>query len=176
MSGVLVLDVGYRMINVVNWQRALTLVVVNKAEVLETSSRVVRSARMEFPVPTVIRLVYTTLTKKENKVKFSRINVLKRDNLQCQYCGDRMPSKDLTLDHVIPRSQGGKTEWTNMVAACKLCNLKKSDRTPERAGMKLIRKPRIPTLVPYIVVETEETKSWKKWVPHLKFIEKVEAK
>jgi len=171
-SGVLVLDAGYRMTNVVCWQKALTLVMTNKAEVLEEGSRKVRTVRMEIPVPTVIRLVHSVLVNKENKVKFSRANVLKRDNFQCQYCGIKMPPKELTLEHIVPRAQGGKTEWINIVVACSDCNRKKADRTPEQANMKLMRKPRVPTLVPYIVVETEDTSTWKKWVPHLKYMEK----
>jgi len=83
-----------------------------------------------------------------NKVRFSRKNVFLRDNYTCQYCGKTMPLSKLQLEHVVPKAQGGKTIWVNTVCSCQECNNKKRDRTPEQAGMKLIRKPFIPRFLP----------------------------
>lgn len=173
-SRVMVLDSSYRLMSIVGWQRALTLVISNRAEVLENSSRVVRTVRLEFPVPSVIRLLHRVITGKEHEIKFSRINVFKRDNFICQYCGDRYPRKELTLDHVVPKSHGGLNDWTNIVTSCKTCNLKKADREPRQAGMKLIRQPKKPSIVPYVVVETELADTWRKWVPKLHIVSKVD--
>jgi len=83
-----------------------------------------------------------------NKVRFSRKNVFIRDNYTCQYCDTKTPISKLHLEHVIPRAQGGKTTWANTVCACEYCDEKKRDRTPEQAGMKLIRKPFAPKFLP----------------------------
>jgi len=95
----------------------------------------------------VVRLKKPVSTFKKG-VKFSRVNVLTRDNFTCCYCGKKLPAKDLNYDHVVPRKQGGKTVWDNIVASCYPCNDKKAGRTPQQAGMKLLRKPHRPRTLP----------------------------
>jgi 5-methylcytosine-specific restriction endonuclease McrA len=85
-------------------------------------------------------------------MKFSRQNLYFRDRGKCQYCGTSFESKDLTYDHVIPRSKGGQTEWTNIVTSCLPCNLKKGGRTPEEAGMCLVRRPKVPIWIPLLTM------------------------
>jgi len=100
-------------------------------------------------------------------VKFSRQNLYVRDRRTCQYCGTPFEHKYLTYDHVIPRSKGGQTEWTNVVTCCLACNLKKGGRTPEEAGMSLIRKPRAPIWIPLLTMSLgiEETPApWKDYL------------
>ncbi len=102
-----------------------------------------RSASDVYRIPTVIRVLRYSKQRRE-PVKYNRRTVYRRDNFTCQYCGDRPGTKELSMDHVIPRCQGGKTEWENIVVACTDCNSRKAGRTPEQAGMKLIRKPHKP--------------------------------
>ncbi len=95
------------------------------------------SITQSFPMPSVIRLNrYVNAPYKG--VNLTRQNIFKRDNFECQYCGTK---RDLTIDHVIPRAKGGKDSWTNLVTACKRCNAKKGDYTPEEANMLLKHKP-----------------------------------
>src|SRR5262245_41560024 len=113
----------------------------------------VRTASSEIQVPRVIRLMgYDKLPKQT--VKFNRRNIFARDNNQCQYCGRRFPTNELSLDHVIPRSQGGQSTWDNIVCACVKCNVKKGGRTPKQAHMSLIRKPEEPKTRPLPKLKT----------------------
>ncbi len=91
---------------------------------------------------------------------FSRRNVAKRDHYTCQYCGAQPGAEGITIDHVVPRSQGGTSSWTNCVAACETCNAKKSDRTPDRAGMKLRRRPFRPEWKPFYAAQGAGVESW----------------
>ena len=162
---VLVLNRNYEVLNYVNWKKALCLVVTDQAEIVHESERIVRTVYLEFMVPSVIRLIHSAVRPKSG-AKFSRVNVLKRDRYTCQYCGKIFSRHNLTIDHVIPKSLGGRTKWENVVAACKRCNNKKDDRLPEQAGMRLIRKPEEPlyvrTIVPINTVRPE-------WVDYLKY-------
>jgi len=99
--------------------------------------------------------------------KFSRQNIYARDKYKCQYCGQRFSSEELTYDHVIPRSRGGKTEWENIVTCCVDCNRRKGGRTPAEAGMKLIRKPVKPTWIPALRITIgfrEVPQSWRDYL------------
>ena len=122
----------------------MKLVCLKKVEVLQESETVVRSARSATRIPAVVRLVRFVNFHRWD-VKFSRENIYARDRYRCQYCGDELRSKELTCDHVIPRSQGGATEWTNLVTCCAECNRKKGGKTPEEAGLSLLRHPGRPT-------------------------------
>jgi len=122
----------------------MKLVFLGKVEVLEESERVVHSSRFSVPVPAVIRLVRFVRFRRWD-VKFSRENIYARDKYRCQYCSVELAVKDLTCDHVIPRSQGGSTEWTNIVTCCGGCNRKKGGRTPGQAGLRLLKKPARPS-------------------------------
>ncbi|CAM6003920.1 unnamed protein product [Sphagnum balticum] len=143
---VLLLDSTYEPLKVISWMKAMTLVVTGDAEVVEESEHLIRSASSEWKLPSVIRQF--NKFKRKGKVQFSRINIYMRDAWTCQYCKEKKQVKDLTFDHVLPRAQGGKTSWTNIVTACRPCNSYKEDRTPEQAGMKLMRKPEEPKWLP----------------------------
>ena len=174
MENVLVLNRNYLALNFVGWQRALSLVVSEKAEIVEETDNVVRSVYKEFKVPSVIRLLYSGVYPKR-KVKFTRINVLKRDSFQCQYCGDIFSKNALTMDHVVPVSRGGRTAWENIVASCKPCNEKKGDRLPHEAGLKLRRKPKEPSFIPYVQFGIRKNNDvWLKYMPQLKIVEHIE--
>ncbi|UQA58129.1 HNH endonuclease [Polyangium aurulentum] len=138
---------------VISWQAAVTLSFLGKVEVLETYDDEVRSPSVVIRAPAVVRLKRHPGTRKRG-VKFSRTNVFVRDGFRCQYCGVELPAGELTYDHVVPRVQGGKTTWENIVAACRGCNAKKRGRTPEGAGMTLLRRPAKPKWLPAAPIVT----------------------
>jgi len=144
---VLVLNQNYEPLNVTNARRALTLIMLDKAEVLETNGVVFRSERFRVPAPSVVRLL-KYVRRPVPKLKLTRASVIARDDSTCQYCGRR--SSELTLDHVLPRARGGLHGWTNLVSCCLVCNNRKGSRTPQEAGMRLLRHPRQPRYTPYI--------------------------
>ena len=146
----LVLDAGYRPINRVSWQDAFRMVFSGRAEVVETyADRVVRSPREVFPVPSIVRFVQTVARALQRRsVAFNRRNVYLRDRGRCQYCGDRVPSNGFDFEHVVPKAQGGRTTWENIVVACLPCNQRKGSRTPADAGMRLRSKPVRPKVLP----------------------------
>jgi 5-methylcytosine-specific restriction endonuclease McrA len=122
----------------------------------------VRTVNTEIQVPRVIRLLsYERLPKQT--VKFNRRNIFARDNNQCQYCGKKFPTTELSLDHVIPRSQGGLSTWDNIVCSCLQCNVRKGGRTPKQAHMTLIRRPEKPRRSPLLNLKLTQSKyeSWK---------------
>jgi len=136
----LVLNASYEPINVVSARRAITLVLKGAALVEKISPFCVRTARVSFPIPSVVRLlVYRRMPRQHRAV--SRKSIMLRDRNTCQYCRRAFETKRLTLDHVIPRSRGGGSTWDNLVACCHACNNRKADRTPSEAGMALARKP-----------------------------------
>jgi 5-methylcytosine-specific restriction endonuclease McrA len=125
----------------------------------------VRTVNTEIQVPRVIRLIdYDRLPKQT--VKFNRRNIFARDNNQCQYCGKKFPTSELSLDHVLPRSQGGGSTWENIVCACVSCNVKKGGRTPKEANMHLIRKPEKPKRSPMLNLKLTNRKyqTWKSFL------------
>lgn len=125
----------------------------------------IRTVTDEIQVPRIIRLLsYDRLPKQT--VKFNRRNIFARDNNQCQYCGKKLPLTDLTLDHVVPRSQGGKSTWENIVCACLTCNIRKGGRTPREANMHLIRKPEKPKRSPMLAQKLTNRKyeTWKSFL------------
>lgn len=122
----------------------------------------VRTVSSEIQVPRVIRLLdYEKLPKQT--VKFNRRNIFARDNNQCQYCGRKFSTVDLSLDHIVPRSQGGQSTWENIVCACVSCNVRKGGRTPKQAHMSLIRKPEKPKRSPLLNLKLTHSKyqSWR---------------
>lgn len=141
----LILNASYEPLHVCSVKRAVSLLMLEVAERVEDTDRVLRSPSTEFPVPSVIKLKRLIRRPYHQRVAFNRKNVFKRDEHHCQYCARRV--NDLTLDHVIPRSRGGPTSWENVVACCKGCNAKKRDRTPQEANMRLLRKPFAPRFV-----------------------------
>src|ERR1700729_963129 len=138
---VLVLNSSYEPINVCAARRALVLVLKGVAAGGEHGAGQVPSPRHSIRVPSVIRLLEYRRIPHQTR-SLSRKNILMRDRYTCQYCHRTMPSGELTLDHVIPRSRAGETTWENLVACCHPCNNRKGSRTPEEAGMRLARAPR----------------------------------
>ena len=125
----------------------------------------VRTVRFEIAVPRVIRLLtYDRLPK--TRVRLNRRNLFARDASRCQYCGRKFRSSELSIDHVVPRSRGGRTTWTNVVCACMACNVRKGGRTPDEAGMHLVQKPVQPRFSPVITLHasSERYRSWKQFL------------
>jgi 5-methylcytosine-specific restriction endonuclease McrA len=123
----------------------------------------IRTARLRLRVPEVVCLAhYDRLPS--SAVTFSRRNVAKRDHHTCQYCGAQPGGEDITIDHVIPRSQSGASSWTNCVAACIRCNARKADRTPEQAGMRLRKRPIRPDWKPFYAAHGVPIESWSKFI------------
>ena len=163
---VLVLNQTYEPLNICRVRRALVLIYQQKAEMLENGSGMIHSIDRDFPVPSVIRLSAMIRRPHRLERKLSRMEIFRRDNFTCQYCGKI--TRNLTLDHVIPRSRNGEHTWENVVSACVPCNRIKAGRTPEEAGMKLRSKPSrprpgslffIPTHIPEMRTE------WEKYLP-----------
>lgn len=125
----------------------------------------VRTVRFDLVVPRIIRVLTFSRLPKQN-VKFNRRNLFARDDNTCQYCGKRFPTVDLSLDHVIPRSQSGVTTWENVVCACHKCNVRKGGRTPQQAGVHLIRPPAKPRRNPVIKMKLSDGRyaSWKQFL------------
>ncbi|MCX8116380.1 MAG: HNH endonuclease [Desulfobacterota bacterium] len=149
MEWTLLLNSTYEPLRVVTWKKAVVMVMLGKVEVIEVYERVVRGVHISIQLPAVIRL-YRLVRRRTPTVKFSRQNLYVRDKGVCQYCGHPFDPKELTYDHVLPRSRGGQTEWTNVVTCCLSCNLKKGGRTPEEAGMRLMKKPKAPIWIPLL--------------------------
>ncbi|MEQ8245834.1 HNH endonuclease [Fulvivirga sp.] len=160
---VLVLNQDNSPISVCTIQRAFLLTYLNKSELVKPANgHKLHSVSQAFPMPAVIRLNrYVNVPYKG--VALTRQNIFKRDNFNCQYCGT---NKDLTLDHVIPRSKGGKSAWNNLVTACKRCNAKKGNNTPEKVGMKI----KIAPFKPSYVLFLRELSGFacEEWKPFLK--------
>lgn len=138
---VLVLNASYEPINICAARRALVLVLKGVASAEELSNHSVHSSRKAVNLPTVIRLLEYRRIPHQTRA-LSRKNILMRDRYTCQYCHKTLPSSEMTLDHVIPRSRAGESTWENLVACCHRCNNRKGSRTPDEAGMKLARQPR----------------------------------
>jgi len=147
MRRVLVLNQDYSPISVCSAERAFLLLYLEKAEMVhQAEDAELRTVNSSFPMPSVIRLQrYIVIPFK--RVILTRQNLFKRDGNQCLYCGSK---KDLTLDHVMPKSRGGQTSWTNLATACKKCNSIKGDKTPEEAEMTLAQEPFKPSYVLFV--------------------------
>ena len=136
-AAVLVLDVSMRPLRVEGWQRAICDLFLGKVEVVEwkyhSKDRTIKSPCGAWPMPSVVR-VLSQFRRDRIRVKFSRLNIYTRDNFNCQFCAQRFETEELTFDHVIPRSRGGRTVWENIVTACVPCNTRKSDRLPSEVA------------------------------------------
>jgi len=126
-----------------SWQEAIKAVFLDRVNIVANYERTVRSPSFEMRLPSVIAL--KEYVPSARRPAFTRFNVFLRDRFSCQYCGDRLPTHDLTFDHVIPRSLGGRTTWDNVVAACAPCNLAKGNRLPDICGMRPLMRPEQPT-------------------------------
>ncbi|MFY0592714.1 HNH endonuclease [Roseivirga sp.] len=147
MRRVLVLNQDYSPISVCSSERAFLLIYLDKAELVhEDPDGKLRTVGRSYPAPSVIRLQkYIFIPFKG--VMLTRQNLFKRDGNSCLYCGDK---NDLTLDHVLPKSRGGSTTWTNLATACKKCNSLKGSKTPEEAKMPLAQKPFKPSYIMFV--------------------------
>lgn len=162
---VLVLNQTYEPLNICRVRRALVLLDEGKAEMLENGYGYVHSARHTYPIPSVIKLAYHVKRPRPRR-KLTRYEIFNRDNYTCQYCGKQ--TRQITIDHVLPRFRGGQQTWENMVSSCVACNRKKAGQTPNEAGMKLLRAPRPPQdnryfFLPYHIAVRNE---WQKYLPH----------
>lgn len=144
----LLLNAGYEPVRIISWQRAIVLFFQGKVDILEYHSTFARSVRSSFQLPSVLRLRRYVRPRLHGPIRFCRENIYIRDNFTCQYCGDRFNANHLTLDHVIPASLNGKKSWTNVVAACRPCNQRKANRTPQTANMPLLKEPASPSWLP----------------------------
>lgn len=138
---VAVLSRDYEPLTFCNIERAIALLYLQKAEIIKATGRVIRSINSAMQVPAVIRLLYRTARRHIPPVRYSRRNVQARDQWACQYCGSQ---SNLTIDHVMPLSRGGRSTWENVVTACRSCNGRKGSRTPDEAGMPLRKPPKRP--------------------------------
>ena len=135
------LNQNYEPLNVCNVRRAFVLLDRGKAEIIENGRGYLHTTTALFEIPSVIRLIYL-IRRPRPQGRLTRRDVFLRDHFMCQYCGKQ--TRDLTLDHVLPRHRGGAHTWENVVAACKGCNHRKGGRTPEEARLRLLRPPHEP--------------------------------
>ena len=165
MSKALVLNVTHEPLSVVPARRAVVLVLGGKAAPMHASPDVIRSEQLVVEVPSVVRLHYFVHVPFQHAGSISRRGVFARDRWTCQYCGDRADS----IDHVRPRSRGGEHTWDNVVAACRPCNAKKRDRLVDEAGMKLRRRPSVPSRARLLAHGANRVPSH--WLPYLEPLE-----
>ena len=159
---VLVLNAGYEPLGLTSIKRGVVLVQLGRAEVVVNTEQVLRTPGRPYPIPSIIRLK-RMIRRPPGRLALSRRNVFRRDRYTCQYCGRR--GVELTLDHVVPKSRGGKSTWENLVAACKACNAKKGNRTPEEAGMRLLKRPRAPLYYEALILEAKELpEAWRDFI------------
>lgn len=161
---VLVLNQNYLPMNICSARRAVVLILREKAEMVSDGNGFIHTPLLKLPLPSVIRLLFMARLPRLQR-KLTRFEVFNRDHLTCQYCGRE--TREMTLDHVIPRSRGGEHCWENIVSACIPCNHRKAGRTPQEAGMRLIHLPRTPPayfLVPYYHLKNHP--AWLEFLPH----------
>lgn len=166
-QGVLILDVDWRPLRVAHWHTVITdFFKGGKIEVVEYSrDRTIKGVKQDYPMPSVVRVLKRF--KRDNiSIHFSRINIYNRDDFTCQYCSQKFDTEDLTFDHVVPRSQGGKTCWANIATCCVNCNSEKGSRTPQEAGMKLLRTPKKPRWLPVITIDVGREKMPEEWAAY----------
>ncbi|MDC0707245.1 HNH endonuclease [Stigmatella sp. ncwal1] len=180
-SAVLVLNRNYQPVHVTSVKRAFSLLYQGVAKAIDdqyklyefddwaalsTTGDCIVTVNRAIRVPRVLVLsAYEYLPK--GRVRFSRLNIYARDHDTCQYCGRTLPRSELNLDHVDPRCEGGKTTWENVVCSCVPCNLRKGGRTPERAGMKLLRRPFRPRWTPLFRGAIRRV-TYREWLPFLR--------
>jgi len=163
MERVLLLNQSYEPISVINWKKAITLVTLGKVEVVEEyNNKNIRSKFLILRMPAVVRLL-RNFRRPRKRVKFNRQNILARDRWRCQYCGCKFVAKELTYDHVIPKSRGGKTCWENIVTCCMPCNSSKGDRTPQEANMRVRKQPTRPDWVPIFTISVSQMSIPEPW-------------
>lgn len=161
----LLLDNTFLPVKIVAWEKAMLLFLTGRAEVIEEYSDLqIRSPRQTFNLPKILRLFSRNRSRQE--VKFNRYNVFLRDNFTCQYCEKRFLQRELTIDHVWPRSKGGKSDWENVVTSCSTCNHKKGNKLPNEFHLKLKRKPVRPKWTPRLNLKPkdDDPDEWNNWI------------
>jgi 5-methylcytosine-specific restriction endonuclease McrA len=164
---VLVLNNSFEPLHVCTARRAVILLFTGRAERVEDGPRIVRSPSVMFVIPTVIRLHRYVRRPVSPAISFNKKNILKRDAYTCQYCG-RNGGERMTIDHVIPKSLGGRTIWENVVSACRACNLKKGNKPLQEVRMALLCKPSKPASAFYLgimVHSPHRVVAWNKYLP-----------
>ncbi|MDC0254288.1 HNH endonuclease [Bacteriovoracales bacterium] len=162
----LLLDSMFYPLRVVNWQKAMILFITGRAEVVDEYEEIkIRSISMTFRLPKILRLLTNYTGKRQ--VKFNRANVYWRDNYCCQYCSKNFSHKELTFDHVMPKSKGGDTTWENVVTCCQKCNSKKGNLLLDECHMRLLKEPIKPPWAPQLCIKLtkEDPKEWWYWIP-----------
>jgi 5-methylcytosine-specific restriction endonuclease McrA len=156
MQGCIVLNGDYTYLNTISWQKAIKLMYKGKALVLKHTTHVIHNFEktIEIIVPAVLKLIKIVRTIYRTRVPFSKRNVLTRDGFKCCYCGTS--GKRLTIDHVVPVSKGGKSDFENCVAACTNCNSKKGDKLPSECHMYLKKQPTAPTISEFVRMKAEK--------------------
>ncbi len=166
---VLVLNSSYEPLRIVSWQRAMLLLLGKKIEVLDHyTSLVVHSISQQFVLPSVIKMrMYVRPKRPFGYVRFSRQHVFMRDDFCCQYCCETYSAKELTLDHVVPVTRGGRTTWSNIVTCCVQCNQDKGAQTPTEAGLSLLKTPSEPGsgfLPDLLLYKRSMPESWRPYI------------
>jgi 5-methylcytosine-specific restriction endonuclease McrA len=154
MESILVLNSDYTPLNITTLKRAVILIIKGKAEIVKNDTEEVRSEKLNYIKPTIIRLLKYISHKMKN-LTVNRRRLYKRDNYECAYCGSKT---ELTLDHIIPKSKGGKNTWNNLITCCLPCNLKKSNNTPDEAKMPLRFTPKVPS---FFINDSSIIKLWE---------------
>ena len=168
MEQTLLLNATYEPLRVVHWQKAITLWCQGKVEIVSSYDREVRSVSFSIRLPSVIRLLRRIRMRRTVEyVPFSRANIYARDEFTCQYCSRVFPTYDLTFDHVVPVSKGGRKDWENIVTCCVACNRRKGGRTPAEARMTLARPPRRPNAAPAIRITIGLRQAPESWRDYL---------
>lgn len=165
MSRTLLLSPWMAPLKVISWEAAVRLIYQKKAYVIESYDEEIASPSVTWRMPAVVALTKPMQPMKRG-IKFSRINVFTRDGFRCGYCGERKTMRELNYDHVVPRVRGGKTNWENIVTACYPCNDRKAGRTPEEAGMKLLRRPVKPKSLPHSYLAVDRKTIPEIWEPY----------
>jgi len=151
MDKVIVLNADYSFLNIISWRRAVALVSKGKVEVLKYSDKAIRTIKGELmKIPMVLKLVHLVRTIYKTKVPFSKRNIMVRDDFKCVYCGKTAEEGHLTIDHVIPKSKGGKSTWENCVTSCKPCNARKGHRSCSEVKMFIKKRPYAPTISEFV--------------------------
>ena len=160
-ANVLVLNQDYQPLSICSVQRSMKLIFLEKQNYCTMTPKELRTIRESFQFPSVIRL-RSYIRVPYNKVVLSRRNIMRRDNFTCMYCGSK---NDLTIDHVLPKSRGGKDVWENLTTACEKCNVKKRSRTPQEAGMPIFKQPYRP--IPITFFRDYNGNVQEPWKPYL---------
>lgn len=166
---VLLLNASEEILDVIDWVRAIKLIFAQKAEkpFNHNDHYKIKTSSGYFELPSVIVLrEYVHVPYVRSKAPSKR-NVYRRDGHRCQYCGCQLTARNASIDHVLPRSRGGKCSWVNMVSACKPCNRKKSNRTPDEAGMRLMKPPVVPSRNTIVMASLRGDSRWEPWVRSL---------